>query len=463
MDSGFAFGRWTRFAFGLENPNDAACLLLSVLPFIWGTYELLHMRCRAFQRQALLGIEGTILTALLLTYSRGAAMGLAAALCGYAWGAKHTLDAASWRDWRRDISWKYGLAVVIASLIGFGARTLASINDASVLNRLPLWRGAAVLFAIRPSGWGGDQSGLCFGNWVQAPESGLAYSSAVNTFMTLAVEHGALFLCLWVLICISSCIGVFLAQGASARLLKQALLASGAAGMGFSVAAIFNTFDDVYLCIPASLAGFNLIAALGIVGWRRYAMLLVAEGVISIALVLGLMLLGRLFATSILIGIDARELPEVELRWSASSECHRTVEIAPDLKVFGPYFGKAIRRGMVSMGQSGVRYVVHPTTGKIPEGTHDIVLLGDRITDSSAYMRGHVTIVCPVGDPPLISDGRFNSENSIVYLPEFDELRSRERWVRWAQTRSIRVVILKGVGQDISGDVRHVSRVLDSW
>src|SRR5690606_23846749 len=76
-------------------------------------------------------------------------------------------------------------------------------EDKSVTHRLQIWNTAPQLLAIRPFGWGWNESGNAYMDWFLPAGRTDAYGSLVNTHLSKVVELGvglgALYLLLWFL------------------------------------------------------------------------------------------------------------------------------------------------------------------------------------------------------------------------------------------------------------------------
>lgn len=70
------------------------------------------------------------------------------------------------------------------------ATATATFEDLSVRNRLLVWRGALEMIVDHPQGVGVGKFGECFQDFYQEPWHNGSYSTAVNDYLTLAVEHG---------------------------------------------------------------------------------------------------------------------------------------------------------------------------------------------------------------------------------------------------------------------------------
>lgn len=226
-------GDYLRWGFGLDNPNKAAAVLAALIPLVWGIAKLFSGRggWRWLCRVLLWFVVLALAVGLLGTFSRG---GIIAAIAGLAWmfvGAKRlagttsvssgvkgglsgvglqrtTADEPRSSNYvvactevvRPKIRFRGGWAVVgISALVGLaGAAWRMGIfdrfagigSDASVWNRLELWKAGLAMVWDMPQGWGGGNAGSAFMEWYQPLGSDEGYRTMVNAPLTLLVEHG---------------------------------------------------------------------------------------------------------------------------------------------------------------------------------------------------------------------------------------------------------------------------------
>lgn len=125
-----------------------------------------------------------------LTQSRGPLLALFTAnLAGVC--LHRRLASDRWFFWR-------GLAAAalvagLAFLPGTAERVLApfSSSDASIQNRLVIWRSACDALFLHPvSGIGPSQAGYCFSQWYQSEAGTYRYTGIFNEYLQLGVERG---------------------------------------------------------------------------------------------------------------------------------------------------------------------------------------------------------------------------------------------------------------------------------
>ncbi len=232
----YFYGETLRWGFGFENPNKAAVLFACALPLLWwGWLAGWRIRNRIIRALALVAASAAILGAtycLCMTFSRGGLVAAGAAdvyLFGYAW----------WDEWRlrltnaglrgcfgvqqagRPLAKTAGTAVlpatnhaaheheprprgkwILSGLLGsgmmvcvlwtgLGERSATAVGgDASVGNRVVLWKSALQMSVENPLGFGAGKSGEQFMQWYQPLERDEGYRTMVNSYLTFLVERG---------------------------------------------------------------------------------------------------------------------------------------------------------------------------------------------------------------------------------------------------------------------------------
>ena len=176
-----------RWDLGFENPNKAAIFLAFLLLL------LLAVMLRA--RRGWMVWLGTALTipigyGFAHTFSRGGFVALAAS------GALLLLASVrqTWTKRRRYLPLLFALLALGASTVitGFSARLANStpVRDASVGNRLLLWKAAPRMMLDAPGGWGAGHAGEAFMGWYQPLDRHERYRTLVNSHLTWLTEWG---------------------------------------------------------------------------------------------------------------------------------------------------------------------------------------------------------------------------------------------------------------------------------
>ncbi len=185
-----------RWDFGLDNPNKAAAILACLLIVLLGlslksvkTGQTCFDTFRRWIRWCCGLLAAGVGFALVHTFSRG---GLVAFLAGAG-----VLFLGSWKKPYKLTRWIPALfaALVIAGatlwtgLAGRMARSAPSA-DASVGNRLAIWRSVPAMMVDAPGGWGRGNAGDAYMGWYQPLSSHLRYRTLVNSHFTWLIEMG---------------------------------------------------------------------------------------------------------------------------------------------------------------------------------------------------------------------------------------------------------------------------------
>ena len=185
-----------RWDFGLDNPNKAAAILACLLIVLLGsslqsakTGQTCFRTLRRWGRWCCGVFAAAAGFALVHTFSRG---GLAASLAGAL-----ILLVGSWKGPNKFQRWLPILLVALlmagtATWMGFAGRMARSTPsaDASVGNRLEIWRTVPAMMVDAPGGWGLGASGDAFMGWYQPLERHERYRTLVNSHFTWLVELG---------------------------------------------------------------------------------------------------------------------------------------------------------------------------------------------------------------------------------------------------------------------------------
>ena len=183
LASEMMFQRWD---FGMDNPNKAAAILAFALLLLLAA----SLRSRkAWARWSCAAASCIVGCGLVLTFSRGGLLSFAvgaAVLCAGVWKGPGKL--------RRMLPAILFFAVLAVAAIctGFAGRMANSLpaDDASVGNRLAIWRSVPAMVVDAPGGWGLGSSGCEYMSWYQPLENHERYRTLVNSHLTWLVELG---------------------------------------------------------------------------------------------------------------------------------------------------------------------------------------------------------------------------------------------------------------------------------
>ena len=185
-----------RWDFGLDNPNKAAAILACLLILLLGlslqsgkTGQTCFATLRRGGRWCCGALAAGVGFALVHTFSRG---GIVSFLAGAL-----ILLAGSWKKsctLRRLIPMLLVVLVLVGAAVwtGFAERLARSSPsaDASVGNRLAIWRNVPAMMVDAPGGWGRGHAGDAYMGWYQTLDSHQRYRTLVNSHFTWLVELG---------------------------------------------------------------------------------------------------------------------------------------------------------------------------------------------------------------------------------------------------------------------------------
>jgi hypothetical protein len=473
----YYFGPYLRWSLLWETPNKAGAFLACALPWLWllgaTGIVVLHsafgkknrkntkpqskarkpdLAAPSYTRQSyLLGailaiflLETIVWFVLFKTYSRGALASALAAAAFYIMARRPLV----WRIWAFRI---VGAGVLFLAL-DFWGRLHPSVmtTDASVLNRLELWKGGLRLIAVSPlTGWGHGASGAAFMHWFQPLDATEGYRTLVSGWLTLAAEFGlSLFaLCVFVLA------WTLLAGYRRVEKSKQVDLAPAAAAsvLAFAVCNLFSTVGEVL--------SLWIMPGLGLVLLLPTDMRL-PGAIRRLALAFGC----ALAAAAILLGAalvaDRNPSPKIELGRNRTLQVVRSDfpssgpmgAILPDRSVLGDDYGKEIRRLVLTHSDIG-RWLVDPE--KTDRKAALLIACGPqwkrmcRIEPAA----DRPVWVHPEGRPP--ETGPYPE---IVVLPGLRPSPERAQWQRWAEKSGVNIRFSTKSGQNIRPDWPEIAQ-----
>lgn len=428
-----------RWSYGFDNPNKAAVLWACALPLAWAAWTVMGRRRPVARRWAasVLGAVVVLGVAFLLfkTYSRGGAV---AGMAGVAYVVGRTARGPGARPlWSHAL---LGLGVMAVFFgVGLGARSIEPLReggDASVENRITLWRAALRMAVDRPGGFGAGNSGSAYMNWYQPLEMTAAYRTMVNSYLTALVEWGwAIFVPLALLAGFAWSWADPGRSGSSGRVwaagLRGAVLAFAVAG-GFS-----TTMEDGRLWVLPGLCAAGLITwtAAERRSWR--AGLPGAAGALGVCVVL--------FAGGLVGGnpdglrraFDAHG--NVSLVPSAAGKVEPW-EVISSRDVFGDVSGKLLRALATTLGESVV-VSAQPRT----EATR-LIVAGEGVRQVTPPGRVEQLVLLAPAEVSVEQARQWigAAKRVRIFVPEIDEDGRADFW------RSVgnadQIVVLEGVG-----------------
>lgn len=317
-----SFDGISRLRLWFATANQAGAFLCCLLPILFSATESAERNLRRIARRSMLEYAyGYILWAcsiaiwLLLarTGSRAAWLGATAALIVYVTnktGGRRKSCVLSSTDVRH-LAAHFCIFVLSVIVGGFSGRASLGFvaNDLSIGNRLQLWAGGCALFSGEPlRGWGEGVSGRVFMDYIQLSQNCTGYSTMVNSYLTLAVERGALACIAYVSFSVGMVLIGFVCKGDSNERTSISMIGmhyvlgpevimsirrtGSAIWAAWIVVNIFST-----LSTTSELWILPLVSAAAALFCSRRCALSMRVGVISVAVALGCIVIASIYAT----------------------------------------------------------------------------------------------------------------------------------------------------------------------
>lgn len=376
-----AFRRWD---FGMDNPNKAAAILAFALLVLLSAS--LRAR-RGWIRWSCTAAACIVGCGLVLTFSRGGLVAFAvgaAVLCAGAWKGpgkmRRMLPAAILST----------VLAVAAMCTGFAGRMANSLpaDDASVGNRLAIWRSVPAMVVDAPGGWGLGSSGGEYMSWYQPLDSHERYRTLVNSHLTWLVELG------WAERTAYTC-GMLLLLGMGVVRMKVrgdplplAVLAS------FAASAFFSSVAEEWLVCAVPLA--MLVPLLGTFALEATARMRRVS--LAAALSSGCLLLGGVAV----LGVFCRPLGAMSVRKSFDGATTVLGEGSPSAWVVadpetmgGCAFGRLLRGFAATPEGMGRAYGVARDIEAVPDDVRRLALCG-RAADADAGALARFSLLADV-------------------------------------------------------------------
>lgn len=241
----------------LENPNQLAMVMALTAPWALA----FAVKARGPRRLLLLTAFGLLATTVVLTHSRGGALGLAVSVGAWAALARQRTQAIA-------ITLAAAFAVVFFAPSSFWSRTETIAfyeQDASALGRLRSWEAGSRAIEDHPFlGVGGDNYLLAWNKYMPRNQREHAYT-AHNTLMQVLVELGALGLILFVTMYGAGMTGLWRARNGDLADESRALLASlaGLLVCGATGGYAFNWFFYMALGLAGAIISQQRLSQVG--------------------------------------------------------------------------------------------------------------------------------------------------------------------------------------------------------
>lgn len=436
-----------RWNFGFENPNHAAAFIASSLPFVWALGRAVQFQRPLFRfLGGLLAAGGLIAGWWLLgmTLSRG---GLVAAVGGFAIIAWKTFP--EWKThWLRPLLVTLAIAGVVG-ITGLGERASEGIvrPDASIENRLEVWKGGLQMLAIAPLGVGGGKSGEFYMHWVQPTDSTAGYRTLVNGYMTYLTEYGLVagFAVLGILILWG--MGIRPERGLSSE--NPWILASAASLASFAIAACFSTTFETATVWIAPLLAVTILTGAGLRtrSWqgRPSGRLAVDAAVLSAGILLIWWSAGMMLGANKDLQLSFYDNGAILV---TAPDAKQTWVVLPDEAVAGADYGKRLRE-LASAKNLNLKVV--PPGQHVPKGD-GVIVMGKRIDEFSGASTPLVLIAPAAGDSAFLEKCLEHAPSLRVLNPGFDEDGRVGFWNEMLAGHSGKseVVSFEGFGNDLT-------------
>jgi hypothetical protein len=315
-------------------------------------------------------------------------------------------------------------------------------EDASVENRLVLWRSALQMAAENPLGFGVGRSGDAYMNWYQPLEMTEGYRTMVNSYLTALVEWG------WPLFALAVLAAAFFWGWANPARERPGgwIVAGGARGVlvAFAVAGIFSTtMEEPVLWIVPVLAALML----GI--WALVERRGLAKGVPMLgagAALCGALLLGG-WAMSAKDGLR-REFPRTagaeRVILEQPGAKSGTWIVQGDPEVLGQVSGKLLR-------QLATSWDARLDVGGKPEGDARVILCGEAAGGSIPDRVAELVLLAPASVEDADAGRLLASARKVrLFVPEIDEDGRSAFWTGIATMhKNVELVTIAGVGRQL--------------
>ncbi len=414
-------GTMDRMDWGLGNPNSTAAMVVGLTGLAWlGAWR--------FRRGFWFALAATLVlgACLMLTRSRGgmvaAAMSVGILL---AWAPR------PWPWWRVMAclaAFWIVLGIAVASHAAKRLEPGQMAADASIANRVQIWRSVPRMLVDAPGGWGFGRAGEAYTQWYMAPDSGLRYATLVNGHLQALAELSwplrPLYAALWAL--------AFCACWPGRNSPWRCAALATVAGF-FSAAAFSSVTTSIWVWMAPAASVF----VCGIDRWRRRELpqRVAAACGIGVGLVCLLHMAGWLAPDS-----RVRRAAGVTIVGSGQPN----VWVFPDPRVMGRDYGKRFRaclagssgasRGAVAFIDEGAE--VRPSGGLL-------VAAGNR-TPGPINGGTRVRLLNPRFDPEACKAGRTLAADRKLelFFGEFCDSTARAAWERLTN-----VSVIEGAGE----------------
>ena len=228
----FFFHGHERLRFFFDTPNQLGIFLNLIIFLLLGLLFLSYQQKKDTLCLAILTLSVVFSTVLLImTYSRGAMVGLFAGMALFCFASR-----------KKSLLMVPGLIAIILLLIpGAFTRFLHIFNfsDMAVVNRLILWQGGSAIGARYWLAGAPVPAGGLFSAWYQPINMNTAYSSFVNDYLTIGAVYGLIALAVYLCVLIFCAISTYEIYRKTSNIFA---LCCCCAITSYAIAASFSTF-----------------------------------------------------------------------------------------------------------------------------------------------------------------------------------------------------------------------------
>ncbi len=366
----FFFEGHTRLQLGFPTPNYLGAFVAAMLPLQWAASSFSPIPSKWMQWISRI-VEGGGLLLIAATYSRGATLAYLVAAAIFS-----VVQTQQTKRRIQFIAPRLAVLVICALSLGFWKRATPSYvaADASAMNRLPVWEGAAVLFSVRPlSGWGWGSSGQSYVNWVQeqGPDN---YVGVLNSFLQINAELGGIVGAAFIACVFTPLVGAWRARTIKPDAITP-LAAVAASICAWTVTNSFSTLGESQILNGIAVAIF--LTAIGLLVFHCSTIETFRSAGIAMAIALtincAIYCWGRFANSRAPVPLDSAPGGVITL---GDRSAPLRVDVRIDPSVLGPHSGKQLRRMLVAQ-RTACLFNVLPTTAASHAEANAAVYFGD--------------------------------------------------------------------------------------
>lgn len=450
LENDFLFNGIVRWNLGWATPNYAGAFLVTIICLLWAVRG---NKYKLFILSIAILFEAVLYYSIARTYSRGSLIALLAGVIFFISSSGLKPITRTWHIWT------IRFIILIACIAGTGFFNRIDPNhltsDASISNRLDLWRGGAEMIASAPwVGWGAGESGRAYMNWFQNIDRLEGYSTMVNSYLNISVEYGLILLT-------CALTFIFMIWTLAWRSCRTGDTLAGAAGASITAWAAANMFSTLWiepgLWVIPSIAIILVIWRVWKLQYQKFLWIKLLAASTSVAVMFSIMLYisGIVSAKRYEWVFRPHRGGTIEMISRKGNDKHAPVwHLWADSTIFGFTPGKEVRRWAAEIGEC--RFYIHQDKNKqitTNDSTGDNIMLcgrqAERIVDPGLLHFKTLWIVHPTFPPPALAVKFDILKNITVIIPEIDETGLNTTWQAWAKQVNASVIVSQGSGLDI--------------